>query len=87
MHKNNGQGMLKAKISLLLTKLYAWGKTTHLDPQLRIYDQIILGGYFPQSPFFYPHIYIFLIHNEIKSNTADCKKKKKSAFTWNQIFM
>lgn len=74
MHKNNGQGVLKAKISLLLTKLYAWGETTHLDPQLRIYDQIILGGYFPQSPFFYPHIYIFLNHNKIKSNTADCKK-------------
>ena len=31
MHRNNGQGLLKTEISLLLKKLHAWGVTTHHD--------------------------------------------------------
>lgn len=29
MHKNKGQGLLRAKISCLLMKLFAWNMTTH----------------------------------------------------------
>ena len=42
MHRNNGQGLLKAKISLLVKKLYAWGKTTPTTCPVGIYDQITL---------------------------------------------
>ena len=31
MPRNNGHGLLKAKISLLLKKSYAWSMTTHCD--------------------------------------------------------
>lgn len=35
MHKDKGQGLLKAKINLLLKELYAWDETTQMTCPVR----------------------------------------------------
>lgn len=55
MHRNRGQGLLKAKRNVLPQGPCAWGVTANRRAQLGIYDLITLLGYFrlhlSQRPF------------------------------------